>query len=137
MGNGYGFGAGRLSAFRVCGYPLFLAAIYSTAGAKWYVAEYVQTISGCASVSLIVGLGWLVAGRREGLLAGYLAAIYPGFVWLPRLLLSENLSLFLQLAALCMTVLFSRQPHRLMRWLWESCWDSTCSLAVDLFSWCA
>ena len=111
QGNGYGFSSGHLSAFRVCGYPLFLAAIYAIAGVKWYVAEYVQAILGCATVLLIAGFGWLVVGRREGLLAGYLAAIYPGFVWLPRLLLSENLSLCLQLAGLCMTVLLLRGPR--------------------------
>jgi 4-amino-4-deoxy-L-arabinose transferase-like glycosyltransferase len=110
-GDGYSYEPGKLSAFRACGYPLFLAAIYCVSGVNWYTAEYVQAILGGGTVLLVTALAWLVVGRHEALLSGYIAAVYPGFVWLPRLLLSENLSLFLQLAALCVVVLVLRQPR--------------------------
>jgi hypothetical protein len=109
--GGYGYGAERPSAFRACGYPLFLAGIYRVSGVNWFRAECVQVVLGGGSVLLTMVLAWLIVGRREGLLTGYIAAVYPSFVWLPRLLLSENLSLLLQLAALCAVALVLRRPR--------------------------
>jgi 4-amino-4-deoxy-L-arabinose transferase-like glycosyltransferase len=113
-GDGYSYGPGKLTAFRACGYPLFLAAIYRVAGPDWRTAERVQAVLGGGSVLLITTLAWLVVGRREALLSGYLAAVYPCLVFLPRLLLSENLSVFLQVAALCSTVLLLRRPRAIV-----------------------
>jgi hypothetical protein len=52
----------------------------------------------------------MVVGRRAGLLAGWLTVFYPGFVWLPRVLLSENLSVPLHVLAVCVTVSVVRRP---------------------------
>lgn len=110
-GAGFAYHAGKPTAVRCCGYPLFLAAVYSVWGPNWIAAECVQAILGGGTVLLIVALAWMVVGRREALLAGWLAAVYPVLVWLPRLLLSENLSMFLQLAALCATMAVLRRPE--------------------------
>jgi 4-amino-4-deoxy-L-arabinose transferase-like glycosyltransferase len=99
-GLGYVNEAGTPTAWRPPGYPFFLAAVYSSVGVSVRAATLIQAVLGAFTVLLLVVLGSLVTGRRESLVAGALAAIYPGFFWLPRLLLSENLSLFLVLASL-------------------------------------
>jgi 4-amino-4-deoxy-L-arabinose transferase-like glycosyltransferase len=109
-GVGYAYQAGRPTAFRSCGYPLFLAAVYWVCGPNWIAVECVQAVLGGGTVLLVVALAWMAVGRREALLAGWLAAVYPVLVWLPRSLLSENLSVFLQLAALCATMTLLRRP---------------------------
>ncbi|MDR3639320.1 MAG: glycosyltransferase family 39 protein [Isosphaeraceae bacterium] len=110
-GHGYAYKPGKPTAFRVCGYPLFLAATYGVTGPDWLAAERVQAILGGCTVLLVVALAWLVVGEREAILAGYIASVYPALVWLPHVLLSENLSVFLQLAALCGAALLLRQPR--------------------------
>ena len=45
------------------------------------------------------------------MIAGFVAAVYPGLVWLPRLLLSENLSLLLLLATLIAAALYMKTRH--------------------------
>src|SRR4051794_40429032 len=64
-GEGYTYGAGRPTAFRVCGYPLFLATMYRVFGPDWYHAELVQAVVGGGTVLLTVALAGLVVGRRE------------------------------------------------------------------------
>jgi hypothetical protein len=49
---------------------------------------------------MLMLLGSTILGRIETAIAGVIAAVYPGLVWLPRLLLSENLSLLLTLVTL-------------------------------------
>lgn len=103
-GRGYVSDAGDPTAWRPPGYPFFLAGVYSLiGGADVRAATYVQAVIGALTVLLIVVLGALVIDRKTGLIAGALAVVYPGFVWLPRVLLSENLSLPLLLVALCLT----------------------------------
>lgn len=107
-GLGYADASGLPTAWRPPGYPFFLAAIYTIFGVSVTAAAYVQAALGALSVLLLAVFCSLVAGRREGLVAGALAAVYPGFFWLPRLLLSENLSLPLTLASLCAALMLVR-----------------------------
>lgn len=116
LANGFGYvnAAGLPTAWRPPGYPLFLAAIYVVSGPDVGAATIVQAGVGSVTAILIAVLGFLVAGRRVGVIAGLLAAVYPGFFWLPRVLLSENVSLFLTTAALCCAVMAAR--NRSWRW---------------------
>ena len=91
------------------GYPAVLARVYALFGASIGTAAVVQAVLGALTALLVGVLARQVAGRREGVVAGLLAAVYPGFFWLPRLLLSENLALFLTLAALCWAVALARR----------------------------
>lgn len=100
-GAGYVGETGAPTAWRPPGYPAFLAAVYAAFGPSVRAATLVQAALGALTVLLLAAFARMVAGRREGLVAGLVAAVYPGFFWLPRLLLSENLALLLLLAALC------------------------------------
>lgn len=110
LSRGMGFvnASGAPTAWRPPGYPAFLAALYSLFGVSVRGATFAQAVLGGLTVLLLAAFGALVLGRREALAAGLLAALYPGFFWLPRVLLSENLSLFLTLAALCAAALLLR-----------------------------
>ena len=119
-GRGYVSEDGLPTAWRPPGYPAFLACVYAVAGPSVHAATVVQAALGGFTVLLLAALGGVVAGRREGLLAGLLAALYPGFFWLPRLLLSENLALFLLLAALCAAAALARA------------WRPWCALGMGL-----
>jgi 4-amino-4-deoxy-L-arabinose transferase-like glycosyltransferase len=92
-GRGYVNTAGQKTAWRPPGYPLFLGSIYWFTGPRVSVAAFVQIVIGALTVLILVLFGVFVIGWREALIAGFVAAVYPGLVWLPRLLLSENLSL--------------------------------------------
>ena len=103
-GSGYVNEAGVPTAWRPPGYPFFLACVYALFGPSVRAATVVQAVLGALTVLLIAWLARSLAGRRGGLIAGLLAAVYPGFFWPARLLLSENLALFLVAAALCAAV---------------------------------
>ncbi|HEX3559043.1 MAG TPA: glycosyltransferase family 39 protein [Pyrinomonadaceae bacterium] len=123
-GLGYVNAAGAPTAWRPPGYPAFLAVVYSIFGASIRAATLTQALLGSLTVLLLAIFGALVLGRREALIAAALAAIYPGLFWLPRVLLSENLSLFLTLAALCAAAMLLR-TERLF-------WAGVCGVLLGL-----
>jgi len=108
-GAGYVNEAGMPTAWRPPGYPAFLACVFAVFGNEIRPAAVAQAALGALTALLFVALGSAVAGRRAGALAGLLAAVYPGFFWLPRLLLSENLALFLLAASLYAAAALARR----------------------------
>jgi 4-amino-4-deoxy-L-arabinose transferase-like glycosyltransferase len=108
QGHGYVDEAGAATAWRPPGYPLFLAAIYKVFGAQYKAAYYIQALLGSLAALLLFVFAMLTIGRKEAFVAALLAAVYPGFFWLPRILLSENLAMPLSIAALCAAALFVR-----------------------------
>ena len=110
-GVGYATEAGRPTAWRPPGYPIFLSGIYFLFGPSVRAATIVQALLGATTVLLLVALGWMVIGPCESIVAGFIAAVFPSFVWLSRLLLSENLALFLLLASLCLGLLVLRSER--------------------------
>jgi 4-amino-4-deoxy-L-arabinose transferase-like glycosyltransferase len=123
-GQGYVNEVGRPTAWRPPGYPFFLAGVYAVFGVSLKAATITQAVVGALTTVLLVIFGTTIAGRREALVGGILAAIYPGFFWLPRVLLSENLSLFLVLAALVAGAKLMRTGR-----LW---WAVPCGLLIGL-----
>lgn len=113
-GRGYVNEAGASTAWRPPAYPIFLAGVYKLTGVYKIFevsvtrATITQALIGGLTVLALIALGVLILDWRAALIAGTLAAIYPAFVWLPRLLLSENLSLFLLLVSLCAIALYLR-----------------------------
>lgn len=105
-GQGYVNTAGQKTAWRPPAYPLFLGSIYRIAGPRVSAAVFVQVVIGALTVLALVMFGAVILGWREALAAGFVAAVYPGFVWLPRLLLSENLSLLLLAVTLLAAALY-------------------------------
>ena len=67
---------GPESTFRAPGYTLFLAAVYSVAGADPAAARSVQLLLGVLTVFLVIHLGRRLFDRASGIAAGLLAAFY-------------------------------------------------------------
>lgn len=111
-GGGYVSASGVPTAWRPPGYPIFLFIIYRLFGTSVQAAYFVQAVLGVVTVLLLVALGVLTIGRTEAFLGGLFAAFYPSLFWLPRVLLSENLSLPLLLASLCLAVLLVKTNSR-------------------------
>jgi 4-amino-4-deoxy-L-arabinose transferase-like glycosyltransferase len=81
---------GRQHFGRAPGYPVFMAAVLSV----WDDARAIrvaQAILGALTVLVIGALAAQAWGGRAGLLALWLAALYPPLVWMPAYLLSETL----------------------------------------------
>lgn len=123
-GRGYVNAAGQPTAWRPPAYPVFLAGVYKVAGVSVERATMVQVILGALTVLLLTALGAMIVGWPRALIAGAIAAVYPAFVWLPRLLLSENLSLFLLALSLVAIILYLRST----RMVWIIVFGVLCAL---------
>jgi len=99
-GRGYVNAAGHPTAWRPPAYPAFLSLIYRISGPGVPAATIIQSVVGALTVLMLMLLGSTIVNHSETVIAGVIAAVYPGLVWLPRLLLSENLSLLLTLMTL-------------------------------------
>ena len=123
-GRGYVNAAGMPTAWRPPAYPVFLAGVYKISGVNVSRATMVQVILGGLTVLMLTALAAMILGWPRALMAGIIAAVYPAFVWLPRLLFSENLSLFLMLVSLCTIILYLRTS----RMVWIIVFGLLCAL---------
>jgi 4-amino-4-deoxy-L-arabinose transferase-like glycosyltransferase len=114
-GRGYLNTAGQPTAWRPPAYPVFLSLIYRIIGPTVVGATIVQSFVGALTVLMLMLLGATILNHIESVIAGIIAAVYPGFVWLPRLLLSENLSLLLTLTTLLTVAMYLKS--RRVGWL--------------------
>ena len=73
------------------GYPLFLAALYSLAGVHFRVAVFAQVVLGVLTCAFVYAFATRAAGRRAGLIATWLIALDPTYVFTCNLIASENL----------------------------------------------
>ena len=90
-------------------YPLFLAGVYAVLGRDNFAVYAIQVLIGCVSIAMTVGLA-----RTLGLspamagCAGLMVALYPPFMRLAGMVLTETLSTFLWLATAWMFVIVTR-----------------------------
>ena len=105
---------GSPSAFRPPAYPHALAAVYKLTGKRWTAGRLFGALLGVASVLLLYLIAELVFGRRTALAAGWIAAAFPPFVFMPAALLAENLFVPLVLGATWAALAYRRSP----RWWW-------------------
>jgi 4-amino-4-deoxy-L-arabinose transferase-like glycosyltransferase len=89
-GRGYRI-LGHPTAFFPVGYPAFLAVLFWTLGQSLAVVKASGAALWTASAVLAYGLGVLLGGRRVGLGAGLIVALYPDFIFYSSLAASENL----------------------------------------------
>ena len=75
--------------------PFFIAGLYALFGVDPMIARIAFALVGGLTCLAIYGLGRELLGERVGLLAGGLAAIYPMFIVVSGLTLSDNLSVLL------------------------------------------
>lgn len=91
-GNGYG---GGISSYWPPGQPFFLAAIYTVFGYSPQIACIFQAVISSLTCIVIYYIGKTVFGRKVGVIAGLIAAIYPTFIIFCGDLRSETLFIFL------------------------------------------
>lgn len=93
----------RATAYRPPGYPYALALpeLFATGGRALSLARLFQALIGVLVVGLVGLLGWMLCGRRVGLIALGLAAVYIPLVLVSGVLMSEPLYAALMLSAIC------------------------------------
>jgi len=111
---------GRPTAFRPPGFPMFLAAVYTVTEPlgieRWTAARVAQALLGTAVVALLGLVAWQLFGRRTGLAAMALGAVFPPWIVLGGSLLTETLFVALMLAAIA-AVLADRKAGGDRGWL--------------------
>jgi len=111
IATGGGYVVDGKVAFKAPLYSAFLAGVYRVCGHDYRAARVAQAALGASLCLLVVWLGGALLGPTEGLLAGWICAVYPPFIWLTRLLLSENLFIWLSVLSLVWLVRYLRSPR--------------------------
>lgn len=76
-------------------YPIFLSWVYALFGHSFLAVRIIHSIIGTASIFIIYLIAREVFSEKVGLIAGFLGAIYPFFVFFTGLILTETLFVFL------------------------------------------
>jgi 4-amino-4-deoxy-L-arabinose transferase-like glycosyltransferase len=103
-GKGFVDFAGQPSAHWPPGYPAVLAPLYRLTDNSLLSARLLNVVAGSATVVLVYLLGVKVFGRRAGLLAAGLLAVFPGQVFATSLIMTEPVFTFLFVLVLTVTV---------------------------------
>ena len=90
------------STYYFAGYTYFVAAVYALFGHDRLAVRVVQSVIGAATVGVVYLVGSLTFGRRPGLVAALLTAVYLPLVYYAGLLLTETWFTFLQMTALAL-----------------------------------
>ena len=106
---------GGPTALRPPGYPYFLGAVYAVSGDSVDAGRFANVALGGVAVILLFLIARRIWGRRVGLIAAAMAAVFPPLVLLSRDLLSESLFIALELAAV-LCVLNFRRAGDALRW---------------------
>ena len=102
----YGFQAGHPTVTRAPLYAMLLAGMYAVFGHRFLPVFIVQAIAGGLSAPLLARIGVRVSGSaRVGLLAGWLLALNPLFIFTVNLLYTET---FYLLLLLCLVALWQK-----------------------------
>ena len=96
---------------RAPGYPAFLALLRvdATAHSVPTAVKIAQSLLGVLAVLLIAAITSRAAGDRAGVIAAWIAAVYPSLVTMPAYIFSETL--YLPLALLCTHLLTITASH--------------------------
>jgi len=125
------------TAIRGPAYPYLLGGVYAVSGDSRTVGRVVGAALGALSVLLLYLITRRIWGRRVGLVAAALAAVFPPLVLLSRDLVSETLFIALMLGAL-LCVLNFRRSGGALRWAAAASRSTSpcCSAAITpLRSW--
>jgi len=100
----YGYNDSKPNAYVTPGYPLFLAGVYAIVDHNRndplpYV-RYLQVLLSLIAVWLVYRITAMLSKDIAGLIAAFVAAIYPPLVWMNGAILTEGLGVFLLLSYL-------------------------------------
>jgi 4-amino-4-deoxy-L-arabinose transferase-like glycosyltransferase len=115
IADGKGFGetvlaaGGGPTAFRPPAYPIFLGAVFRLTGDSVIAARLVQVVLGVVTVALIGIVARQLFDRRQALVAAGLAAVYPPLILTGNAVLTEALSLPLQMLVLAACLRYRQQ----------------------------
>jgi 4-amino-4-deoxy-L-arabinose transferase-like glycosyltransferase len=118
---------GGPTAIRGPGYPYFLGAVFALSGDSVAAGRAADALLGALAVALVFLITRRIWGRRAGLVAAAMAAVFPPLVLLSRELWSESLFLVLELAAVLCVLNFRRSGGALR---WAAAAGATCGLAA-------
>jgi 4-amino-4-deoxy-L-arabinose transferase-like glycosyltransferase len=118
---------GGPTAIRGPGYPYLLGVVYAVTDDSVTAGRLAGAALGALVVLLLYLLVRRIWGRRIGLCAAGMAAIFPPFVLLSQELWSESLFLVLELAAILCVISFRRSGSALR---WAAAAGAVCGLAV-------
>lgn len=125
-------------------YPLALAALYQFAGVNLFVAKVFGIVVSTATVFVVYDFARRVfrtplldelademLAHRIAMTAAFLVAIYPGFLTLAHLLLSEGLFIFLVMLAFDLVArALEEEKGRGWAWLWMAAGGAAWGLAT-------
>lgn len=106
---------GGPSAIRGPGYPYLLGGVYALTGDSIVAGRLADALLGALTVLLLYLIARRIWGRRIGLMAAAMAAVFPPLVLLSRELWSESLFIALELGAI-LCVLNFRRSGGALRW---------------------
>jgi tetratricopeptide (TPR) repeat protein len=126
-------------------YPYFLGTIYRVAGHSVLAVRIVQSILGSVSCALVAHAAWRLFGRRAGLIAGIVLAIYPSAIFFDGLLQKTALDAFFTSAAIWILSGMLVSAASPLAWLslgvvigaLSLTRENALALAALLFAWCA
>jgi 4-amino-4-deoxy-L-arabinose transferase-like glycosyltransferase len=129
-GRGYVHLDGSPAVRWMPGWPATIAGLYRLFGAEPRVAMYANALFGAGTAALVAVLGSLLLGRRAGIAAGILHALWPGVVYFSAVLMTESLFTFLVVLAFALVAAAGRAgARRPLGWLAAS------GLAFGLAAW--
>jgi 4-amino-4-deoxy-L-arabinose transferase-like glycosyltransferase len=114
VAHGHGFGptvlarGGGPTAFRSPLYPFLLGLLYRVVGVHVQAARLVEALAGVVVVGLLALLALRLFGRRAAMVTLAVAAVYPPLVLAGGSLLTESLSLPIELGALLAVLEYRR-----------------------------
>jgi 4-amino-4-deoxy-L-arabinose transferase-like glycosyltransferase len=118
---------GGPTAVRGPGYPYLLGGVYALSGDSRGAGRLLGVTLGALSVLLLYLIARRVWGRRVGLVAAAMAAVFPPLVLLSRDLVSETLFIPLALGAILCVLNFRRSGGALR---WAAAAGALCGVAV-------
>jgi 4-amino-4-deoxy-L-arabinose transferase-like glycosyltransferase len=118
---------GGPTAIRGPGYPYLLGGVYALSGDRVAAGRLFGVALGALSVLFLYLIAKRVWGRRIGLLAATLAAVFPPLVLLSQDLVSESLFIPLELSAVLCVLNFRRSGGALR---WAAAAGVLCGLAA-------
>jgi len=119
-GGGFINPNGNTTMFWPPGYPFILAAVYKLYP-HWLLADHslraallLNALLGTATVLLVYAIGARVFGRRAGLVAAAMVALFPSLVFFAGVTLSETAFTFLLMLAVWLTIEAEGRDRRLL-----------------------